>query len=231
MSSIITTLSEIGFSQKEAQLYIACLESPQPNITTIAQKANIKRSTAYTVIKKLIDKEIISPKLHGKTRLYHPIPPKELLSKYERRFMSLKTTLPELEAKIHNNTPTKNLILDTADAIEWISNEKQKKIKIHLVSNSPQEQDSILNLLTTKNPGVSIALHTTGTTKSLIASKDLLSKKNIHTTMLSPQHPFINTILIASNSRLALIDTKTNTATCIKNQEMCRLITAILLSN
>lgn len=231
MSSIITTLNEIGFSQKEAQLYIACLESPQPNITTIAQKAHIKRSTAYTVIKKLIDKEIISPKLHGKTRLYHPIPPKELLSKYERRFMSLKTTLPELEAKAYNNTVTKNSTLSTIDAIEWISNDKQKKIKIHLVSNSPQEQDSILNLLTTKNPSIGIILHTTGTTRSLIASKELLSKKNIHTTMLSPQYPFIDAIIIISGSRLALIDTNTSTATCIENQEICRLITAILLSN
>ena len=55
-SPIYKTLISVGFSEKEAAVYLALLELEVAGVTEIAKKSNIKRSSTYVVLESLKQK-------------------------------------------------------------------------------------------------------------------------------------------------------------------------------
>jgi len=49
-----------GFTQKEAQIYIAVLEAGEATVGSVAAKTRLKRSTVYTIIEDLIHRGVLS---------------------------------------------------------------------------------------------------------------------------------------------------------------------------
>ena len=106
---MIDRLQKFGFSQKEAQIYVATLElgiaSP---VSTIAKRANINRTTAYDILEELVQKGIVITN-SGKTyRYYEALPPikltaylKEQSEKYARLAQEADEIIPELNTHYH----------------------------------------------------------------------------------------------------------------------------------
>jgi sugar-specific transcriptional regulator TrmB len=53
---MITTLQQYGFTEKEAKVYLACLQLGSAPGSTIARYASEKRVTVYTILKELVKK-------------------------------------------------------------------------------------------------------------------------------------------------------------------------------
>lgn len=51
--SLIDLLIKNNFSEKEAKIYLACLQLKIANVSTISRYAQEKRSTTYSIIKEL----------------------------------------------------------------------------------------------------------------------------------------------------------------------------------
>lgn len=87
-------LQQIGLSKNEAMVYLASLESGLSSAQNIALKANLPRTTVYSVLKELVKKGIVAQSLiKGKTRF--------LASEPER----LRSTLSELQNKLEDAMP------------------------------------------------------------------------------------------------------------------------------
>ncbi|HEV7424138.1 MAG TPA: helix-turn-helix domain-containing protein [Candidatus Paceibacterota bacterium] len=59
-SELKTLLLEIGFSTKEADVYLAILVLGQGTASKIARKAHIHRTTVYDILSSLFDKELVT---------------------------------------------------------------------------------------------------------------------------------------------------------------------------
>lgn len=94
--SIITALQEYGFSDKEAKIYITCLELWSGLNSTIARRAEINRWTAYSILEDFKRKWIASITLKNKLKYFSVISPETLLQKEEERYEKIKSILPEL---------------------------------------------------------------------------------------------------------------------------------------
>jgi sugar-specific transcriptional regulator TrmB len=74
-------LQRIGFSDKEAKVYLTLIQLGSQPASTIAEKSKINRTTCYDIIESLIKKGIVSSnKSEGRTH-YQALPP-HLLSHY-----------------------------------------------------------------------------------------------------------------------------------------------------
>lgn len=74
----------IGFSHKEASVYLAALElGPQP-VSVIAKQANINRSTAYIIIKSLMSKGVMSTFNKKGIKYFAALEPETLLRYIKR---------------------------------------------------------------------------------------------------------------------------------------------------
>lgn len=102
---MLNMLQSLGFSEKEAAIYLASLElgvaSP---VSTIAKKAGIHRTTTYDILEGLVQKGVIIAVKKRDTLYYEALPPQKLVAylkeqsdRYSRLADQANSLLPELE--------------------------------------------------------------------------------------------------------------------------------------
>lgn len=90
----------IGFSHKEAVIYLAALElGPQP-ASIIAQQAHINRSTAYVILKSLMRKGVISTFTKNDIKYFNALEPTSLLQYIQRSTQELNKFKKQIEDNI-----------------------------------------------------------------------------------------------------------------------------------
>ena len=96
-------LDKLGFSDNETKVYLAAMESGQASGQQIAQKAELKRTTTYSVLSYLVDRGVVAKTtVKNKTRFLAE-PPERLLSLVSELQAQIKKALPELEALYNKN--------------------------------------------------------------------------------------------------------------------------------
>lgn len=96
-SSIYKSLINIGFSQKEASVYLALLELGKRTVSPIARKAGINRTTSYDVLDSLVRKGLAS--VSGKEPLqeYVAESPDRILKMMEQDIAQKQQALKEAQ--------------------------------------------------------------------------------------------------------------------------------------
>lgn len=83
--NLIEDLKLVGLEEKEAAIYLACLELGPSSVWDIARKSAIKRPTCYVLLDNLTAKGIAQKVMDQKKTIYSVQSPKELLNTFERR--------------------------------------------------------------------------------------------------------------------------------------------------
>lgn len=97
-ASLLITLQNYGFSEKEAKVYLTTLELGSSPASTIARRSEIKRVTVYTILDDLKKKGIASDTNKEDVKYYSVISPDTLLRQLEQKYESFKEKVPELLA-------------------------------------------------------------------------------------------------------------------------------------
>jgi len=98
MERLKNELKSIGLNDKEASIYLACLELGPTNIQNIADKADIKRSTVYEILESLKEKSLMHVTTKGKRKQYIASQPENLLATIKEKEKILKDILPQLKS-------------------------------------------------------------------------------------------------------------------------------------
>lgn len=105
-------LRELGFSEKEADVYVALVQVGTAVASDIAKKARIKRSTTYVILDSLAEKGLVSMVEQRGVRRYTPAPPEQLgqymesmAKKYAGFATAAKKLVPELKASRTESMP------------------------------------------------------------------------------------------------------------------------------
>ncbi len=97
---MLKTLQKLGFTDKEAKVYLANLELGPSKIPAIAEKSGIKRTTVYVVVESLMQKGLVSFFKSRKTKKFVAEEPSKLSSLLKEKYIALKQIMPQLEALI-----------------------------------------------------------------------------------------------------------------------------------
>lgn len=89
-------LIQSGLTEKQATIYLACLELGPAVIAQIAHKSNLNRATVYEVIEELITKRLISISIKGKRKTYVAETPETIKVQLKEKLQKFDTILPEL---------------------------------------------------------------------------------------------------------------------------------------
>lgn len=125
---LISHIEELGLSNKEAKVYIACLKLGPSAVQRIADQAAIKRVTAYVILESLVGLGLVSQSVKGKKTLFIAEDPSNLsrlVEKRERELAEQKTNfeaiLPDLVDLKHIPKDSPNVkFYDSADGIKGI---------------------------------------------------------------------------------------------------------------
>jgi HTH-type transcriptional regulator, sugar sensing transcriptional regulator len=77
-------LKSLGFTDKEARVYLTCLKNGPCTAMKIAEDTGIKRPTAYVMLKSLMEKELIALAKRGKKTLFAAAHPQALVRHVQR---------------------------------------------------------------------------------------------------------------------------------------------------
>jgi sugar-specific transcriptional regulator TrmB len=98
-------LMHLGLKDKEAAVYIACLELGSAPVQQIARRAKVVRATTYVVLESLMKKGLVTKADKDKKTLFAAEPPLQLMrlldhqqEALEEKKEDLKVLLPELQA-------------------------------------------------------------------------------------------------------------------------------------
>lgn len=116
-SKVEFSLSWLGLSKKEYNLYLACLKDGASTITELSKESNLKRPTAYLCMEQLINKGLITVRAKGRGYLYSAVHPKRLVEIGKFQLGQVERSLPELISLYHNSKgkPVVTLLSGTDD--------------------------------------------------------------------------------------------------------------------
>lgn len=88
-----TTLHTLGFSEKEATVYVALLELGHGTVTEIARKAGINRTTGYDILDSLANKGIVNVTGKEPKQEYAAEPPESVIEYLKREAEAAKARI------------------------------------------------------------------------------------------------------------------------------------------
>ena len=97
-NKVISLLKDLGLNGHEAKVYYACLSLGAATILQIANAAELKRTTVYSIIENLQQKGLINAEFKGLKKKFVAENPEKLETILESKRFELKNTLPELTA-------------------------------------------------------------------------------------------------------------------------------------
>src|SRR3990167_6961020 len=106
MASFSTILEGVGFDDKEAAVYLACLELDGAANTEIAKKTKLNRITNYEVLKLLEKRGVVTSFKKRRAKHFVAIDPRIVLKQTKERVAVLESSLPEL-LSLTNSLPKK----------------------------------------------------------------------------------------------------------------------------
>lgn len=100
----IQELTSLGLKDKEAAVYLSCLELGPSPVQPIARKAKVVRATTYVILESLMKMGLVTKYKEGKKTLFSAETPRQLLRLLERQQEAiqekqhgLESILPELQ--------------------------------------------------------------------------------------------------------------------------------------
>ncbi|PIT98352.1 MAG: hypothetical protein COT71_01045 [Candidatus Andersenbacteria bacterium CG10_big_fil_rev_8_21_14_0_10_54_11] len=97
-------LKKLGLKEKEAAVYLACLQLGPGPVQQISRKAKVVRATTYVVLESLMAQGLVTKYKEGKKTLFSAEPPRQLMRLLEKQREvideqqhALKLLLPELQ--------------------------------------------------------------------------------------------------------------------------------------
>ncbi|KKQ79295.1 MAG: Transcriptional regulator, TrmB [Parcubacteria group bacterium GW2011_GWC2_38_7] len=96
MLELLTQLKQLGIEEKQAKVYLACLEMGKATVQDLAQKSGVKRTSIYNFLEELKQSGLVT-ELHQGARLFLVAEnPNHLLHNLRERLKKMKTIIPEL---------------------------------------------------------------------------------------------------------------------------------------
>jgi HTH-type transcriptional regulator, sugar sensing transcriptional regulator len=96
MKDAIETLDRLGIEEKQAKVYLACLELGSATIQELAEKSGIKRTSIYNFLEEIKNKGLVSEIKKGNKNLLIAEDPNNLKKRLENNLKKIEEVLPDL---------------------------------------------------------------------------------------------------------------------------------------
>lgn len=99
-----SSIQNLGFTEKEARIYLALLRSGQGTAYQIAKRSGLKTPTTYVILDELLEKGAVRKILKQKATHYAATDPVELFVTARSRIEQAQAALPSLQAMAQNDS-------------------------------------------------------------------------------------------------------------------------------
>jgi len=150
MDEFEVLLQEMGFSEKESKVYLTLLSIGSSTVNTIAEYADLIRTTTYDILKSLREKGMVSSLVRNKVLYFEAADPGKLIEVFDAKKQKLNEALPALR-KLRRIVPT-GPTLELYEGKEGIRTIWQDVLKERKSLMAISNYDSLFNTLKYLSP-------------------------------------------------------------------------------
>ena len=114
-AQLISSIEDLGLSNKEARIYVASLMVGPSGVQAIADYSGIKRVTTYVILESLVSLGLVSQSIKGKKTLFIAEDPTNLRRLLDKREQEVKDQKHSFEAILPQLAGLKSLPKETAN--------------------------------------------------------------------------------------------------------------------
>ena len=138
-----TAIQQLGFSQKEAAVYLAVLELGQATAYQIAKRSGLKKPTAYVILDRLIERSAVRKVAAQKHMQYNASDPVELFVDARSRIQQVESVLPALRAMSQQKAKVvQTSYFEGIGGIERCTNISQERWRKTVIGFFAHQQDT-----------------------------------------------------------------------------------------
>ena len=93
---LIKTLQEQGLSEKEAKVYVACLELGDTTAGDVTVKSKLPRTLVYDLLSKLIEKGLVAYVIKNNIKYFKASEPQQFIKTLKEKQKGIEEILPQL---------------------------------------------------------------------------------------------------------------------------------------
>jgi len=124
-------LLEIGFQEKDAEIYLALMSAEKASIADLMKKTQIERRTIYDVLERLMQKGFASFFEENGKKYYLPTKPEIILQELEQKKQEFEKIIPQLNSLEKQPSETRVEVLKGVKGLQTIFMEIIKNKQIH----------------------------------------------------------------------------------------------------
>ncbi len=97
MNDIQASLRSLGLTKKESEILLSLYVLKKTTVAGLARESKMPRTTIYTALASLLEKQMVMRVKIGKRELWEAITPQRLLAMQQEQVVNLKAIIPDLE--------------------------------------------------------------------------------------------------------------------------------------
>lgn len=205
-----TMLTQIGFTEYEAKVYLTLLHENPATGYQLSKKSGVPRSMVYETLGRLSVRGAALESVEGRVTLYSPLPPDFLMDRYENEQRRMTENLRDGLQKLYEATDQDKVWTITgrqstlAYASRMIADAQQE---VHLVLADEDLEVLYKDIASAHNKGVAISTLLTG------ESGLDCGRVAYHPPLESELQELTNTLVVVSDNHQALISSKSEVGT------------------
>lgn len=126
----VEILKELGFSDAEAQIYLALLSSGPSLAGNVIKKTGFHRATTYQILQRLVEKGVVSSVMRNDRQVFEAVNPDHLLDLLREREQKLENVLPQLRAKmVRHRSPQEIKVYQGKKGIRMVLDDMLSELK------------------------------------------------------------------------------------------------------
>jgi len=113
-------LLKLGLNEKEAKIYLTCLELGTATVIEISRKSGVTRGSTYDILESMLDKGYVSKIHHDKHMVFTAVDPEKIKKQYQDSLRNFELVMPELKGLFHKHAKPKVTYFEGIDGIKRV---------------------------------------------------------------------------------------------------------------
>ncbi|MBU0727660.1 hypothetical protein KKA95_03160 [Patescibacteria group bacterium] len=116
----VNILTDLGLNDKEAKIYLVCLELGSGTVMQISRKSAITRGSTYDILEEMLEKGLVSKIHKDKHMVFTAVDPEVLNKRYQDRIRNFELVMPELTGLFHKHSKPRVRYFEGAEGIKRV---------------------------------------------------------------------------------------------------------------
>jgi len=139
---------DLGFSEKEAKLYLLCLKAGTTTANRLIELSGFPRGTAYNVLEKLKSKGMISSFINNKTTNFRANDPEIIIKNFDELKINAQKIIPKLkDIREKIGAKVKIEVFEGTGGVRKVLDEILENAKSYIIVGNEEKAEKILHHL------------------------------------------------------------------------------------